>query len=89
MLTNQEVRRLTRCPCSRADVLELDGGRISVTGIVLCLLTAVCCADGVVRQKHALRNAGRPGHSSDCFTSTTMSSLRDFESIGWPASTGH
>ena len=35
-------------------ISESDGGRTSVTGVVLCLVAAVCYAGGVVRQTLAL-----------------------------------
>lgn len=55
-----------------ADISKSDGGRISVIGIVLCLLAAVCCAAGVVCQKLALRHASAVQvTSSGCFTGTT------------------
>ncbi len=38
-------------------ISESDGGRTSVTGVVLCLVAAVCYAAGVVCQKLALRHA--------------------------------
>ena len=46
-----------------AGISESDGGRTSVTGVVLCLVTAVRYAGGVVCQKLAPRHClGRPGH---------------------------
>ena len=59
-----------------AGISKSDGGRISVIGIVLCLLAAVCCAAGVVCQKLALRHASAVQvTSSDCFTGTTTKLL--------------
>jgi hypothetical protein len=59
-----------------ADISKSDGGRISVIGIVLCLLAAVCCAAGVVCQKLALRHASAVQvTSSGCFTGTTTNFL--------------
>jgi drug/metabolite transporter (DMT)-like permease len=51
--------------------LESDGGRTSVTGVVLCLVTAVCNAGGVVCQKLALRRASAVHVTTfGCFTGT-------------------
>ena len=50
-------------------ISESDGGRTSVTGVVLCLVAAVCYAGGVVRQKLALRHASAVQVTTfGCFT---------------------
>ena len=54
---------------SRVGVSESDGGRTSVTGVMLCLVAAVCYAGGVVRQKLALRHASAVQVTTfGCFT---------------------
>jgi len=50
-------------------ISESDGGRTSVTGVVLCLVAAVCYAGGVVRQKLAPRHASAVQVTAfGCFT---------------------
>jgi drug/metabolite transporter (DMT)-like permease len=52
-------------------ISESDGGRTSVTGVVLCLVAAVCYAAGVVCQKLALRHASAVQVTAfGCFTGT-------------------
>jgi drug/metabolite transporter (DMT)-like permease len=50
-------------------ISESDGGRTSVTGVVLCLVVAVCYAGGVVCPKLALRHASAVQVTTfGCFT---------------------
>ena len=50
-------------------ISESDGGRTSVTGVVLCLVAAVCYAGGVVCQQLALRHASAVQITTfGCFT---------------------
>jgi hypothetical protein len=50
-------------------ISESDGGRTPVTGVVLCLVAAVCYAAGVVGQKLALRHASAVQVTAfGCFT---------------------
>ena len=52
-------------------ISESDGGRASVSGVVLCLVAAVCYAAGVVCQKVALRHASAVQVTAfGCFTGT-------------------
>ena len=52
-------------------ISESDGGRTSVSGVVLCLVAAVCYAAGVVGQKLALRHASAVQVTVfGCFTGT-------------------
>ncbi|MGH3189828.1 MAG: DMT family transporter [Streptosporangiaceae bacterium] len=52
-------------------VSESGGGRTSVTGVLLCLIAAVCYATGVVCQKLALRHAPAVQVTAfGCFTGT-------------------
>jgi drug/metabolite transporter (DMT)-like permease len=52
-------------------ISESDGGRTSVSGVVLCLVAAVCYAAGVVGQKLALRHASAVQVTAfGCFTGT-------------------
>jgi hypothetical protein len=64
-------------------ISESDGGRTSVTGVVLCLVAAVCYAAGVVCLKLVLPCPGRPGprvrllhqHNHGCSTALQKSTL--------------
>jgi drug/metabolite transporter (DMT)-like permease len=68
-------------------ISESDGGRTSVTGVVLCLVAAVCYAGGVVRQKLALRHSSAVQATTfGCFTCTTTKLLSYFRSMSLPAS---
>ena len=52
-------------------ISESDGGRTPVSGVVLCLVAAVCYAFGVVCQKLALRHAPAVQVTAfGCFTGT-------------------
>ena len=50
-------------------ISESDGGRTSVTRVVLCLVAALCYAGGVMRQKLALRHSSAVQVTTfGCFT---------------------
>ena len=52
-------------------ISESDGGRTPVSGVMLCLVAAVCYAAGVVCQKLALRHASAVQVTAfGCFTGT-------------------
>jgi drug/metabolite transporter (DMT)-like permease len=67
-------------------ISESDGGRTSVTGVVLCLVAAVCYAVGVVCQKLAPRHAPAVQITAfGCFTGTTIDLLIRSRSMALPA----
>jgi hypothetical protein len=58
-----------------AGISTSDSGGISVIGIVLCLLAAVCCEAGMVCQKLALATPHVQVIPSGCFTGTATNFL--------------